>query len=191
MRSRVLVSWLIAALAACGGAGEEEAAPAAGADAPVALADCGIDGAPRLSGDGIGALRIGETVKQVTLACHVLRDTTGRGPEGAEERALLVQIGPRPDTVRAVVVSDSIWRLHVTSTGPRTADSLGVGSTARELRSRPAARLIRGEGGLFITMRDPCGLSFRLEPPDPGGSVSLARLADSVRVREVLAIGCR
>src|SRR5690606_38582025 len=118
MRPHLLVACLIAALAAlaaCGGASEDDAATADRVDAPVALADCGVEGAPRLTGDGIGALRIGETVKQVTLACHVLRDTIGPGPEGSQERSLLVRIGPRPDTVRAVVVSDSIWRLHVTS----------------------------------------------------------------------------
>ena len=168
-----------------------DAAPTDGPAPPVALADCGTDGVPRLTGDGIGALRIGETVKQVTLACHVLRDTVGRGPEGADERSLLVQLGPRPDTVRAVVVADSVWRLHVTSAGLRTADSLGVGSRAGDLRARLDARLIRGEGGLFVVMRDPCGLSFRLEQRDTGSAATLSRIADSVRVSEVLVIGCR
>lgn len=198
MRPRVLPILLSAAfaalavLAACvGEPGDDDQASSGAGDAPVVLANCGAEGTPRLTGEGIGALRIGEAVKQVTLACHVLGDTVGRGPEGSDERSLFVQLGDRPDTVRAVVVADSIWRLHLTSTGPRTADSLGVGSLVRDLRARPDARLLRGEGGLFVTMRDPCGLSFRLGQRDTGAEVSLARLADSVRVTEVLVIGCR
>lgn len=184
------------ALASCGrGEGTPNKAGTAASDAAGAatpLARCGVDGPGVLSGDGIAALRLGATVEQVTLACRVLADTTDpRGPEGAPERSLLVLAGDRPDTLRAVVVGDSIWRVHVTGAWPRTADSLGVGSTVGQLRGRREAKLIKGEGRLFITTADPCGLSFRLARPDDGPGLSLGALPDSLSVAEVLVVGCR
>lgn len=175
-----------AAMVACGGDGGRSSA------ADGVAARCGVEDDATLSGDGIGALRIGATVEQVTLACRVLADTLDPlGPEGQPERSLVVGIGDRPDTVRAVVVGDSVWRLHVAGDAPRAADSLGVGSLVRDLRVRRDARLIRGEGGLFVVMADPCGMSFRLGQPDGAAAVSLASVADSVRVTEVLVTGCR
>jgi hypothetical protein len=157
-----------------------------------AIPRCGIEDTATLTSDGIGALRLGATVEQVTLACQVLVDTTDpRGPEGMPERSLAVSLGDGPDTVRAVVVGDSIWRLHVHGAWPRAIDSLGVGSTVAELRVRPGAKLINGEGALFIVATDPCGLSFRLDRPDTTPSLTIAALPDSVKVAEVLVVGCR
>lgn len=164
----------------------------AGSAGATPLARCGIDGPAGLTGDGVGALRLGATVEQVTLACRVLSDTTDpQGPEGQPERSLTVLLGEGSDTLRAVVVGDSIWRLHVTSEWPRALDSLGVGSVVADLRVRRGARLINGEGRLFITTADPCGLSFRLDRPNTTQGLTLGAVGDSVKVVEVLVVGCR
>lgn len=171
--------------------GPEKAREPAADSAGTSIARCGIEGAPVLTGEGVGALRIGATVEQVVLACRVVSDTLQPGPEGSTERVLAVALGGRPDTLRAVVISDSIWRMTVTSPTPRTADSLGVGSTLGQLRSRTGAQLISGEGRLFVTMRDPCGISFRLSQPDTIPGATLVSLPDSMRVAAVLVTGCR
>lgn len=173
----------------------EPAADGSAADvaaAPGPLAQCGLEGDPQLTGEGFGAARLGATVEQVTLACHVIADTINPlGPEGQAERSLILLMGAGPDTLRAVVMGDSIWRLHITSEWPRTEESLGVGSTVRDLRTRRDAQLIRGEGRLFVTTADPCGLSFRLDRADDAAGLTLAALPDTVRVTEVLVVGCR
>lgn len=187
---RVLAMLILAAPPlACDRGAEPARGPAATDVAP--LARCGVEGAPILTGDGVGALRIGATVEQVTLACQVASDSLRPGPEGSTERVLTVVLGDRPDTLRAVVTGDSIARVHVASVGPRTTDSLGVGSVLSALRGRSGAQLINGEGRLFVTMREPCGLSFRLDQPDTIPRVRLATLPDSLRVAEVLVTGCR
>lgn len=190
MRRLPILMALSVTLLACERGAERASEPAAaGAETP--LARCGVDGVPVLTGEGIGALRIGVSVEQVTLACLVASDTLQPGPEGTTERVLAVVLGDRPDTLRAVVTGDSIWRMHVTSVTPRTADSLGVGSALAQLRPRPGAQLISGEGRIFVTMRDPCGLSFRLDQPDTIRGATLASLPDSLLVAEVLVTGCR
>ena len=139
---------------------------------PPAAKPC-LDGAAILEHDGVGALRIGKTVDSVRAACQVVRDTVGTN-EGQPERRIAVAIGV--DTVTAVVVGDSIWRIHVRTPGIRTADSVGVGTTAARLRGEPGARVISGEGKNFIVVPSRCGFSFRI-----GGTT----------IDEVLVLGCQ
>ena len=140
-----------------------------------------------LTGDGIGDLRVGTPVDDVTQRCRVLRDTLVPGPEGATEREIRVDLGR--DTVRAVVTDGRIWRLHVQSPAFRTADSLGVGTPATALR-RPGARVLTGEGGVYVALPSHCGLSFRLEGVPPGRVRTPTQIPESTRIGEVLAVGC-
>jgi hypothetical protein len=140
-----------------------------------------------LTGDGIGALRVGTPVDDVARRCRVVRDTTVAGAEGHAEREILVGLGR--DTVRAVVTDGRVWRLHVRSPAFRTADSVGVGTQASTLRGA-GARVLTGEGSVYVTLPSHCGLSFRLEGVAPGRVRSPAQIPESTRIGEVLAIGC-
>jgi hypothetical protein len=71
----------------------------------------------------------------------------------------------------------------------RTADSVGVGTPGRALR-RPGARVLAGEGAMFVTLPTHCGLSFRLRGVRFGRLSSPAQIPDTAGVDEVLAIGC-
>jgi hypothetical protein len=166
--------------------GEDTTPPAAGPTAAAREPTCGVDERTALTGDGIGALRVGASVDDVARVCRVLSDTTALGTEGQQERTILVDLGR--DSVTAVVSDSRVWRIHVRTPAFRTADSLGVGTPVRTLRQhRP--QLLTGEG-VFLRLPSHCGLSFRLRDAAPGRVSSPRQLADSIVVDEVLAFGC-
>jgi hypothetical protein len=160
--------------------------PRAGATA-AATATCGVDTTTTVTGEGIGALRVGAPVEDVARQCRVVRDATAPGPEGMPERRIVVAIGR--DSVSAVVDSGRVWRLHVRTPAFRTADSLGVGTTGPTLR-RPGARVLAGEGAVFVTLPSHCGLSFRLRGVEFGRVTRPAQIPDTAVVEDVLAFGC-
>jgi hypothetical protein len=159
----------------------------AGATTRAAAATCGVDASTTLTGDGIGALRIGTPVEDVARACRVLRDATAPGPEGMPERRIVVDLGR--DSVSAVVDSARVWRIHVRTPAFRTAASLGVGTPGRALR-RSGAQVLTGEGAHFIRLPSHCGLSFRLRGVEFGRLPTPAQIPDTAVVDEVLAVGC-
>ena len=154
---------------------------------------CDARGA-RLTGDGLGALRVGATLASVREACRVVRDTVAEGPEAQPQRELTVVTGA--DTLTAIVVNDAIWRVHVADPDIRTADGFGVGTPASAFRSLEGASVLVGEG-VFVTVPSICGLSFRLSGDADIGVVAsrpererLAALPPATRVVEVLSVGC-
>lgn len=149
---------------------------------------CGINSGAVLTGDGIGRLRVGASLTAVRAECAIVRDTTGLDVEGMQQRRIAVDL--RRDTVEAVVVDDRVWRVHLDGAAFRTADGLGVGSTVAELRDGRTARVLAGEGAMFITLADRCGISFRLGGVPFGPERPVADLPGDGRVVEVLAFGC-
>ena len=148
---------------------------------------CGITAATVLSGDGIGALRVGTTVDELRAACHVIHDSTlAHGNEGMPERRISVAVAT--DTVEAIVVNDSIRRIEVTTPRLRTADSLGVGTTARALRDANATLAV-GDRGVFALVPTHCGLSFHLAGVRPD-QASWTVISDDAIVDRVLVYGC-
>src|SRR5712691_6643131 len=92
---------------------------------------CGV-GAVALQGGGVGAVHLRMPVPQLKAKCIVVLDTTIElGAEGFPERRIVVLIGD--DSLRVEIESDRVWRIDVTSPRMRTADSLGVGTTVRQL----------------------------------------------------------
>lgn len=160
-----------------------ESAPAA-----ARIPTCRINDGTILTADGIGRLRVGASVAEVRAECVIVRDTTGPDLEGMQQRRIAVDL--ERDTVEAVVVDDRVWRIHVDGPAFRTADGLGVGTTVAELRKDRAARVLAGEGSMFITVADQCGLSFRLGGVQFGPELPAADLPAEARVVEVLAFGC-
>jgi hypothetical protein len=158
-----------------------------GATTSAAGRACGVTARTALTGDGIGGLRVGARVEDVAAACRVLRDTTGLGTEGQQERTILVDLGR--DSVTAVVSAGRVWRVHVQTPAFRTADSLGVGTPVGAFRHR-GPEILMGEGHVFLRLPSHCGLSFRLRDVVAGRASSLEQLPDGAAVDEVLAIGC-
>lgn len=178
---------LVAGLALSACASNEEQQASGGPPQTPDILDCGVGPNEPLSSTGIGALTIGATVAEVRGRCMVLSDSLEPGPEGQSERRLVVVTGAV--NTAAAIVDDRVWRIYVATPRFRTTDSLGVGSTVRELRGAPAV-LARGEG-TFVLRRDHCGLSFQLARGVPPGARTLDAVPDSVRVERVLVIGCR
>jgi hypothetical protein len=188
----VLAGVLFAAcLQACdrgGSTSGEDTSPARTAPTTaITTPTCAVGAHTSLTGEGIGALRVGATVDEVGGACRILRDTTALGAEAMPERTILVDLGR--DSVLAVIVADHVWRVHVRNPRFRTADSLGVGTPASALR-RPAAQVLAGEGAVFVRLPSHCGLSFRLRGARLGRVSTPAQIPDSAVVDEVLAVGC-
>jgi hypothetical protein len=149
---------------------------------------CGVTDSTRLSGNGVGALRVGATVDSVRAVCQVVRDTTLEfGNEGQPERRVAVLVSA--DTVETAVEGGKVWRIEVITPSIQTTDSLGVGTTAASLRAK-GATLAVGDRGVFALVPSHCGLSFHLGGVDPAHGRSWTGIADSVRVDMVLVFGC-
>lgn len=154
-----------------------------------APANCGLQRSSVLTGSGIGDFRIGTPVDRLRARCRVVRDTVLQyGNEGMPERRVTVGLGT--DLLEATIVDDRIWRIEVRTPRFRTADSIGVGSLARDLRRRPAT-LATGDRGVFALRRDHCGLSFQLAGVPPGRGENWSRIPDTTRVALVLVFGCQ
>lgn len=145
-----------------------------------------------LSGDGAGCLRIGVPLAALPAGCEIVADRMVPGPEGmAERRADILVAG---DTLAATIVRDSVWRVAVTVPTLATAAGLSVGSEAGEMLGRQGSRVIGGEGRLFMTLADHCGMSFELAvprellalPPDEAAK----RIPPGSRVSRILLFGC-
>lgn len=149
---------------------------------------CGVADGTFLTADGIGRLRIGAELSSIRGECAVVRDTTGADNEGMQQRRIAVDLGR--DTVEAVIVDGRVWRIHVAGPGFRTGDDLGVGTRVAELRAGRTARVLAGEGAMFVTLAGQCGLSFKLAGVEFGPERPASELPANARVVEVLAFGC-
>lgn len=149
---------------------------------------CGAPLPPLLEGDGVGALRIGASVEEIERSCLVLADTTlALGNEGMPERRLTAVVGSVATT--ATVSAGRIWRIEVATPRFRTADSLGVGSHMRDLRST-TARVSAGENGAYVMRSDHCGLSFQLPGVVARTDMRAEDIPDTATVGMVLVVGC-
>lgn len=148
-----------------------------------------------LTGDGIGPVRVGMTWGALHKDAQVLRDTTELGSEGDPENVAVVAMAG--DTVRAVIDSDRVHRIDVTSVRLRTRSGLGVGTQLRELLRYPNVYALTGEGAVFVQLPSVCGTSFELadsgtlaDGPDSVGMSALQHLPPSTRVSTVQLVGC-
>ena len=113
-----------------------------------------------LTDEGVGKIRIGESVESLRRNCTVVRDTTELGGEGMPTRMISI-LFPR-DTVEAEIADDKVWRVAIDSPHFSTADSLHVGTPLARLLRLKTPQGMTGEGALFVMSSDHCGLSFRL-----------------------------
>jgi hypothetical protein len=146
-----------------------------------------------LSDEGVGNIRIGESVGSVRRKCTVLRDATELGAEGMPSRKIAL-LFPR-DTVLGEIVDEKVWRVEIHSPHFSTADSLRVGTPLARLLGLRKPQGLTGEGALFVMSPDHCGLSFRLSETgspilrDPSPA-ALSRLPTGTHVTNILIVGC-
>lgn len=193
MRNICTIAVALCVLAGCRAEGTRHSAPAADSTHTATSTERSCGASTTLQGTGVGELRIGRSVEEIERACAVLWDTTGRDAEGNSARAIGVRIGH--DSVQAEVVDDRIWRLTITTPTLRTSDSLGVGTPLARLLVAPGVRGLNGEGFVFVTMPEHCGLSFQLSttaaaPRSGWTRAALQRLPAGTHVTRVLVIGC-
>ena len=147
-----------------------------------------------LTGEGIGDLKKGKKVADVKAVCRVDSDSNQPGPEGSTERVLVVPFGP--ETVRAVVNDDKIFRIIVSSPYFKTGDGLGVDTQLRKLAAMRGAQFFPGEDGVYGFVADHCGISFRfsvpMRPPKGGQwtAEAINKAHGDAAVDRVLLTGC-
>lgn len=124
---------------------------------------CGITGSPVLTSLGMGNLQVGRTMAVVKRTCRVRRDLQELN-EGAPERILTVVVNGAP--VRVQVLNGLVWRIDINSPIFATRSGLRVGtSLARLVERRKGVHLSEGEDGLYVSIDEFCGLSFKFSIP--------------------------
>jgi hypothetical protein len=145
-----------------------------------------------IRGERVGRIAIGDPVDSLRK-CSVVRDTVVSEDEGGKARK--VSIALASDTIRAQILDGRVWRIEVSSPGPRTVDSLGVGTPLSRLLQMSNPRGASGEGQMFVRSPDHCGQSFEISyfgPMPSGGwtSTTMAKLPDTTHVIRVLVQRC-
>ena len=158
----------VIALGACRKPARPIAAPAPARPAPVASAPradtrlpCGLD-TPVLTGDRAGALRLGMSAAAAKRACPIVRDTM-EDAEGEKVRRLI--FAAAGDTLRAMVVDDTVQNILVEGARFMTTDSVRVGMPLARLLGYAGVTGAYGEGDFYV-MSDAspvCGLSFLID----------------------------
>ncbi len=148
-----------------------------------------------ISGDGVGALRIGMAADSVRSIVHVVSDSFELGDEAVAVRILRVAI--QDDTVELEIWRGNVARILVSSSAFRTRTGLGVGSTLSELRGAGDLNADLVDGGYVVRSARECGIVFRLEYDVPtfvlstGNADAHFRSVDGrVRVDRVVLGGC-
>jgi hypothetical protein len=148
-----------------------------------------------VTGDGVGALRVGASVAQVRKVCRIPRLRLKRGQPPPPDTVLDFKIGPTP--VQAEIQGGRVWRVIIDGPQLKTADKLGVGSPLAALLASAPARASQGEGVIYAATARHCGLSFQLdyrprrgEDRDAWTADTLAALPKDVKVERVLISGC-
>jgi hypothetical protein len=149
-----------------------------------------------LTGDGVGALRVGASVAQVRKACHIPKPRLKKGERPPPDDLLEFKIGPTP--VQAQIEDGRVWRIVIDGPLLTTGDRLGVGSPVAALLAAGPARASQGEGVIYASLPGRCGLIFQLsyrprrgEDRDAWTPDTLALLPANTTIERVMISGCR
>lgn len=131
-------------------------------------------GGTRVSGEGVGPVRLGMTVEQLRRAAPTARDTTFTLGEGIPERGMTVPIASG-HAVTALLVDARIDRVIVGESGVVTDRGVGVGSTLEALREAYGEACVAAaeDGRAVVWFPAAPGISFGLDaraPPPATGS---------------------
>lgn len=149
-----------------------------------------------LTGEGVGAVRVGATVAAVRRACHIPRRKLKKGEVPPPEDALAFKVGS--GRVQIEAMNGRVWRVMVDDGDFRALDKLGVGSPLPALLASGPARAGQTEGVIYATTAAHCGMSFALsyrpqrgEDRDNWSAEALSRLPPDTTVDRVLIEGCK
>ena len=167
-------------------AGEVARAPAGQA--------CGVSATTVITGDGIGSLRIGRPVPDITDSCVVVSNSSVMAGDSGSVRLLRVDL--LRDTAEAEVRADTIRRIDVADSAFHTSDHFSVDTRVATLLTLGDVEGRTSGGSLWVVSPSHCGLSFRLEGPAPtppaaqSRKAALRRLAGEDRVDRISMFGC-
>ena len=157
---------------------------------------CGVE-LGRLTGDRVGAIRIGMTADSVKRVCRVVRDTVAMA-EGDPYPVLVIAVG-RDTLVAWMTDSGKVNTVHVRSSRFAAADSLRVGMPLGRLLSYPGMVPYYGEGNIVMFSDAPsvCGLTFIIDfgerrPPNVRDLTreTLEPFASSASIAMIVVRGC-
>ncbi|CAN5746353.1 hypothetical protein BH23GEM5_BH23GEM5_00660 [soil metagenome] len=125
----------------------------------------------------LGAVRLGMTTAALRQAAAGVRDTSWM-QEGVQQRGVVVPVARQGRAV-AVLRDDTVARIEVRDTLPRTREGLGVGSRLGELRAAyGTACAAVGEGEVVAWFPAAPGISFALDAPIPTNPQQVRGSAD-------------
>lgn len=125
---------------ACGG-GENLARDSSASDSPAVIARDTSGMTTRF--DGVGALRVGMSIRETVAALGGTVDTTQDPMPGSA--CNYIRFSALPPGAIVMVWGDTVMRVDVDSTTVRTQWGTGVGSTAAEIRQRHTSHDVRQE----------------------------------------------
>jgi len=149
-----------------------------------------------LTGDGVGAVRVGASVAAVRRACHIPVRKLKKGEAAPPPGLLRIKIGTTP--LLAEIMGGHVWRVIVDGGALRTLDKLGVDSPLSAVLATPGARASETEGVVYAANAANCGISFALdyrpqrgEDRDSWTADTLSRLPSDTKVDRVMMSGCK
>jgi hypothetical protein len=149
-----------------------------------------------LTGDGVGAVRVGSSVEAVRKACHVPVRKLKKGEAPPPANLLEIKIGMTP--VQAEIAEGHVWRVIVDGGAFHTLDKIGVDSPLSAVLATGGARANQTEGVIYATNAANCGVAFALdykprrgEDRDNWTAEGLGRLPPDTKVARVLMSGCK
>jgi hypothetical protein len=149
-----------------------------------------------LTGEGVGAVRVGAPVAAVRKACHIRARKPAKGEAPPPADLLAFDIGST--SIEAEIRDGRVWRVIVDGTAFRTLDKLGVGSPLSDLLASGPGRASETEGVVYAGVEAHCGISFALsyrprrgEDRDGWTADGLRSLPPNTPVERVLITGCK
>jgi hypothetical protein len=152
------------------------------------------DEGPIMAGDhaiirqeAVGPLRIGQWRRPVMSFVYAISARAGRDSED-----IIVVRGIGKDTVTLTFDNDTLRRIFVTHTGPRTADGIGVGTPFATVAARPDVTISRRGTGQVATTSRMCGVEFATDSVALSmDSASRKAAASSATIRAISVGYCK
>lgn len=182
---------------ACSGSGKPASNATQGHSAAatnVATGSSATDEGPITAGDhsiirqeAVGPLLVGEWRRPVMSFVYAISARAGRDSED-----IIAVRGIGKDTVTLTFSNDTLRRVFVTHTGPRTADGIGVGTPFTTVSDRPDAKTTKRGAAQVATISRLCGVEFATDSialsPD---SAARRKAKESATIRAISVGYCK